>query len=82
MGTDSCENEADVSDPSDRSFVDVPDPVSRWPGYLDNTVAGGIPAGMAPFDCLVKESMEEAGLSEDVVRNHARSVGCVSYFFQ
>ena len=63
-------------------FKCMPNPAFRWPGYLDNTVAGGIPAGMPPFECLVKESMEEASLSEEVVRKHTRSVGCVSYFFQ
>ncbi|KAL5497787.1 hypothetical protein ACEPAH_2718 [Sanghuangporus vaninii] len=53
-----------------------------WPGLLDNTVAGGIPEGMPPFEALVKESMEEASLAEDVVRSHAHSVGAISYFFQ
>ncbi|KAI5116834.1 hypothetical protein M0805_009604 [Coniferiporia weirii] len=53
-----------------------------WPGYLDNTVAGGIPSGMSPFESLVKESMEEASIAENVVRKHTRSVGAVSYFFQ
>ncbi|KAJ7732778.1 NUDIX hydrolase domain-like protein [Mycena maculata] len=55
---------------------------SMWPGYLDNTVAGGIPSGMPIFEALVKECMEEASLNEDLVRAHARSVGCVSYFFR
>ncbi|KAJ7748417.1 nudix hydrolase 20 [Mycena metata] len=53
---------------------------SMWPGYLDNTVAGGIPAGMPMFEALVKECMEEASLPEELVRKHVRSVGCVSYF--
>ncbi|KAJ7235151.1 NUDIX hydrolase domain-like protein [Mycena haematopus] len=52
---------------------------SMWPGYLDNTVAGGVPSGMPMFEALVKECMEEASLSEDLVRAHVRSVGCVSY---
>ncbi|KAJ7604496.1 nudix hydrolase 20 [Mycena polygramma] len=55
---------------------------SMWPGYLDNTVAGGIPAGMGAFESLVKECMEEASLTEDLVRKHVRAVGCVSYFFR
>ncbi|KAJ7054781.1 nudix hydrolase 20 [Mycena amicta] len=55
---------------------------SVWPGYLDNTVAGGIPAGMPIFEALVKECMEEASLSEELVRQHVRPVGCISYFFR
>ncbi|KAJ7478419.1 NUDIX hydrolase domain-like protein [Mycena latifolia] len=52
---------------------------SRFPGYLDTTVGGGIPSGMPVFEALVKECMEEASLSEPLVRAHARSVGCISY---
>ena len=53
-----------------------------WPGWLDNSVAGGIPSRMSPFEAIVKEAMEEASLTEDIVRKHTRSVGAVSYFFQ
>ncbi|KAH8112848.1 NUDIX hydrolase domain-like protein [Phellopilus nigrolimitatus] len=53
-----------------------------WPGYLDNSVAGGIPAGLSPFESLVKESMEEASIPEKIVRKHARACGALSYFFQ
>ncbi|KAF9804464.1 hypothetical protein IEO21_09393 [Rhodonia placenta] len=53
-----------------------------WPGYLDNTVAGGIPCGLGAFESLIKESMEEASLAEDVVRTHARAAGTISYFFR
>ena len=53
-----------------------------WPGYFDNSVAGGIPAGLGPFESLVKESMEEASIAEEVVRNHARAVGSISYYFR
>ncbi|KAI0634204.1 NUDIX hydrolase domain-like protein [Trametes polyzona] len=53
-----------------------------WPGYLDNSVAGGIEAGLGVFDCVVKESMEEASIPEDVVRQWARATGSVSYFFR
>lgn len=52
----------------------------RWGGYLDNSVAGGIPSGMPPFEALVKESMEEASIAEDIVRTHAKAVGSVSYY--
>ncbi|TFK31260.1 nudix hydrolase 20 [Crucibulum laeve] len=53
-----------------------------WPGYLDNSVAGGIPSGMSPFESLVKECMEEASLEADIVRKHTRCVGAISYFFR
>ena len=35
---------------------------------------------MAKFESIVKESMEEASIAEDIVRKYARSVGCVSYY--
>lgn len=54
----------------------------RWPGYLDNTIAGGIPAGMSAWESLVKEAEEEGNISGDVVRRYARGAGAVSYFFQ
>ncbi|KAH0831206.1 vacuolar protein sorting-associated protein 26-domain-containing protein [Lanmaoa asiatica] len=53
-----------------------------WPGYLDNSVAGGIPSGMSIFENLVKESMEEASIGENIVRTHAKCAGSVSYYFQ
>ncbi|TFK52927.1 hypothetical protein OE88DRAFT_1627202 [Heliocybe sulcata] len=52
-----------------------------WPGYLDNTVAGGIPSGLSVWTSLVKESMEEASIDADVVKAHARPTGAISYFF-
>ncbi|KAG8889217.1 hypothetical protein FRB98_005410 [Tulasnella sp. 332] len=35
-----------------------------WPGYLDNSVAGGLPYGLTPREGLVKECMEEARTSQ------------------
>lgn len=49
-------------------------------GYLDNSVAGGIATGETSFESLVRESMEEASLSEDLVREKVKCVGTVSYF--
>jgi hypothetical protein len=49
---------------------------------LDNTVAGGTPSGMGLFESLVKESMEEASIAEDIIRRHAKCVGAISYFFR
>lgn len=51
-----------------------------YPGMLDNTVAGGITAGEAPFESVVREAMEEASLPESLVRKRAKAVGCVTYF--
>ncbi|KAL9109530.1 MAG: hypothetical protein Q9227_005865 [Pyrenula ochraceoflavens] len=51
-----------------------------YPGYLDNTVAGGISTGEIPFECLVREAGEEASLPEKFVRNHAIPCGTVTYF--
>ncbi|BCS19122.1 thiamine pyrophosphokinase-related protein [Aspergillus puulaauensis] len=52
-----------------------------YPGMLDNTVAGGMTTGERPFECLVREAMEEASLPEDVVRANASAAGCVSYAY-
>ncbi len=48
------------------------------PGQLDNIVAGGIPAGLRPEECLVKEAVEEASL-DPILAGTARSAGRVSY---
>jgi len=50
-----------------------------WPGYLDNSVAGGIPSGLSPFESIVKECEEEASLPEEEVSKRIRSAGNVSY---
>lgn len=49
-------------------------------GMLDNTVAGGIATGEAPFESLVRECAEEASLPEDLVRSRAKAVGAVTYY--
>ncbi|QDS73260.1 hypothetical protein FKW77_004337 [Venturia effusa] len=51
-----------------------------YPGMLDNTVAGGITAGEAPFESVVREAMEEASLPEELIRKRAKAAGCVTYF--
>jgi 8-oxo-dGTP pyrophosphatase MutT (NUDIX family) len=48
------------------------------PGQLDNVVAGGIPAGLSPEECLVKEAAEEACLPPTLAAA-ARRAGRVSY---
>ncbi|PFH55059.1 hypothetical protein XA68_10866 [Ophiocordyceps unilateralis] len=49
---------------------------ATFPGMLDNTVAGGLVPGEDPIDCIVREAVEEASLSVDLVR---RSVSCWVY---
>ncbi|GKZ24021.1 hypothetical protein AbraIFM66951_010519 [Aspergillus brasiliensis] len=52
-----------------------------YPGMLDNSVAGGMSTTEHPFECLVREAMEEASLPEDVVRANATPAGCVTYTY-
>lgn len=51
-----------------------------YPNMLDNTVAGGLSTGEKPFDCLIRESMEEASIPADVVKN-AKPCGTMTYFY-
>jgi hypothetical protein len=37
---------------------------------------------MPIFESLVKECEEEASMEADIVRNHAKPVGTISYFFR
>lgn len=55
---------------------------STYPGMLDNTVAGGMSTGERPSDCVVRESMEEASLPEDVVKANAIATGCITYLYK
>jgi len=48
------------------------------PGQMDNVVAGGIPAGLSPAECLVKEAGEEASIPPELAAA-AVPVGRVSY---
>jgi 8-oxo-dGTP pyrophosphatase MutT (NUDIX family) len=45
------------------------------PGKLDNLVGGGVPHGQTPFEALVREGFEEAGLSP--TQMHAATPGSV-----
>jgi isopentenyldiphosphate isomerase len=53
-----------------------------YPGCLDTTVAGGLPAGESPFGCIVREADEEASLPEALVREQAIACGVLSYIQQ
>lgn len=70
-------------------LVRKPDGVQLWvarraankkldPGKLDHLVAGGIPAGYGPFETLLKEAAEEAGLDETLT-SQAREVAQFRY---
>lgn len=48
------------------------------PGQMDNVVAGGIPAGLSPAECLVKEAAEEASIPPELA-GQAVFAGRVSY---
>jgi isopentenyldiphosphate isomerase len=51
---------------------------STYPGMLDNTVAGGQPAGLGIFENLIKECAEEASIPAELARR-ALPVGSISY---
>lgn len=52
-----------------------------FPGELDNTVAGGQPAGLGLFDNMVKECGEEASIPPEIA-HRAIPVGCITYCYQ
>jgi 8-oxo-dGTP pyrophosphatase MutT (NUDIX family) len=48
------------------------------PGKLDHLVAGGVPAGLSPFETLIKEGEEEASLPPELTAQ-AREVARFTY---
>lgn len=50
-----------------------------YPNMLDSTVAGGVKSGVPPFETVVAEADEEASLSEELIREHAKSRGVLSH---
>ncbi|KAK9237080.1 NUDIX hydrolase domain-like protein [Lipomyces kononenkoae] len=54
---------------------------STYPSMLDNTVAGGIGYPYGVFDTLIKECGEEAGFDPELIKEKAKSVGNVSYYY-
>lgn len=54
---------------------------STYPGMLDNTVAGGLMTNEDPFECMIREADEEASLPEDLMRQHAKETGTVTYIY-
>lgn len=53
---------------------------ATWPGFLDNSAAGGITAGDLPYESMVRECGEEAGLDEEIVKSSMKQTGVISYF--
>jgi ADP-ribose pyrophosphatase YjhB (NUDIX family) len=71
-------------------YVEGPDgrPTALWiarraltkatdPGLLDNLVGGGVPWGQTPWQTLVREGDEEAGLSAELMQQRATPAGSV-----
>lgn len=54
---------------------------STYPGKLDQAVAGGVARGETPWECIVREAVEEAGsaLGEEFVRANAKPAGTVTW---
>ncbi|KAH8748642.1 thiamine pyrophosphokinase-related protein [Diaporthe sp. PMI_573] len=50
-----------------------------YPNRLGVTVGGSLPAGETPYECLIREAHEEAGLESQLVKSHAKSAGTISY---
>ncbi len=48
------------------------------PGKLDHVVAGGVPAGLDPWQTVIKEAGEEAAIPPDLAAR-AVQVGCLAY---
>ncbi|XAO71845.1 MAG: NUDIX domain-containing protein [Acetobacteraceae bacterium] len=48
------------------------------PGKLDHLAAGGVSAGLSPFDTMIKEAAEEAGIPASLSRQ-AQQVGLLNY---
>jgi 8-oxo-dGTP pyrophosphatase MutT (NUDIX family) len=48
------------------------------PGKLDHVTAGGVPAGLSPFETLVKEAAEEASIPPGLA-SQARATACIVY---
>jgi len=49
------------------------------PGKLDTSVAGGVKAGVSPFQTIVEEAHEEASLPGTLIRERARCRGVISH---
>ncbi|KAK0278415.1 hypothetical protein LTR35_009154 [Friedmanniomyces endolithicus] len=71
---DSCEDEMEVWVPRRSSTR------AKFPAMLDTSVGGALATGETPWECLIRESAEEASLGEEIVRT-ATDAGNVTYFY-
>lgn len=53
-----------------------------YPGMLDNTVAGGLGYPYGPWETVVKECYEEAGLPTEFVESRTIATGVLLYIYQ
>ena len=60
-------------------FAKRSEKLKSFPGYIDNTVAGGQPTNLSIFENLKKEAYEEAGISSKYLKKVQRG-NIVSYF--
>jgi 8-oxo-dGTP pyrophosphatase MutT (NUDIX family) len=51
------------------------------PGKLDHIVAGGVPAGLTPWETMLKEAKEEAAIPPDLA-SQARHAGIIAYVME
>lgn len=52
---------------------------SNFPGLLDVTVGGGLPAGETPLECVIREAEEEAAVAPSLTLKLITSCGTTSY---
>ncbi|KAJ3017137.1 hypothetical protein HKX48_003691 [Thoreauomyces humboldtii] len=58
------------------------DAKQTYPGMLDNLVGGGLATTTTPYDNIVKECGEEAGLSPETVKRGVVATGVLSFFLE
>lgn len=70
-----CEDERGISIWAARRAANK----ALYPNKLGVTVGGSLPAKETPFECLVRESQEEASLPASLITESAKAVGILSY---
>lgn len=72
--------QSDTSDGAIRIWIARRAKTKRtYPSMLDSTVGGSLPTGETPFECLIRESAEEASFPEELTRTKAKACGTVNY---
>jgi len=52
---------------------------AKYPNMYDNAVAGGLPYGLSPRECIQKEAGEEAGIFDDELLEKISFIGTTWY---